>query len=158
MPVDCKDHSLLVVQVGVRILEVEEAGSVAAKDVTLCIFVDEGKIPDHTWCVEVPMRPIRRPAELILGVHHIEGDFRQTLIHRFHRLAREEHVAHVFTWKALQQRGLRRAHHVLMVEALHKEGHPSKAALDPDHLEPREPLRDPVDDPIGQMDDVAPGE
>ena len=73
---------------------------------------------------------------------------------RLDRLRRVEHLAHVFARPALEQRRFRAAHQIFAVEPLHQERHPGEAALDPDHLQLGEALRQAVEHPVGHVHHV----
>ena len=57
--------------------------------------------------------------------------------------------------RRFEQRRFRRPHHVFGIEPLHQERHPGEPAFDPQHFEFRETLRQAVDDPVRQMDEVV---
>ena len=92
------------------------------------------------------------PAELL-------GHFQRLLVQRLHRLGRVPAVlAHVFARQPLQLRRLRRPHQELVVEPLHEERNPREPALHPDAFQLREPLGEPVQDPVRHVHHVAPDE
>ena len=93
--------------------------------------------------------------QLRLGLHGIEGRLQQLQVAPLQRLAGEVHLADVLARRPLQHRRLAHPHHELVVEPLHDERHPGEPALDPHQLELREALGQPVDHPVGQVDEAV---
>ena len=149
-------HGIRLHRLGV---EAEHPGGVAAEDVAAAGVAQERQVVDHARQVEVPVRVVRRPHQLGLGIDHLEGRFQDRAVARLlHRLRGVIHLAHVLARLALERGAIRGAHHVGVVEPLHQAIGPGQPALDPHHLELGEALGQAVDHPIGHVDHVEPHE
>src|SRR5262249_39674513 len=71
------------------------------------------------------------------------------------RLTGEVHLADVLARWPLEHRRLADAHHEFMIEPLHDERYPGKAAFYPHQLQFWETLRQAIDDPVGEMDQAV---